>query len=155
MDLTPWAPAIAVGGVVLGIAVTSVTEAMRRRQTSALSIAEQKAALRNDRREAIFAFIDATQRVFQIAASRQRGERFEPDDTTREAEHDLYFRQNCIDVLCSDELRSAADMYASKMFWILMEPFPEEANLYDHAHDEEKKFFILARKELYAPNVSD
>jgi predicted transcriptional regulator len=65
--LTPWSPAIAFGGVALGVVVTFIGQALTRRQTSALSIAEQKAALRNDRREAIYHFIAAAQRVYAMA----------------------------------------------------------------------------------------
>jgi hypothetical protein len=68
MDLTPWAPAIAVSGVLVGAMLTFVTQWLTRRQASELSIAQQKASLRNDRREAIYNFISTAEHVHQIVA---------------------------------------------------------------------------------------
>jgi hypothetical protein len=165
-DLTPWAPAIAVGGVLVGIVVTFITGWLTRRQTSALSIAEQKAALRNDRREAIYTFIQAAERVRATAQTPTedistitssvtlvRSYEREVRERRAEAEAELLFRQKCIDVVCRPDLRSAAGEYATQLILFLTGGARSlDRNEYVAADDA---FFDLARKELYAPKVSD
>jgi hypothetical protein len=106
---------------VLGVVVTFIGQALTRRQTSALSIAEQKAALRNDRREAIFAFIDIARTVYVIAQQREeKGAPFDIDDKVRAMDHQLWFSAQCIDVLCTDEFRTATEEYTSTLYGHLL-----------------------------------
>jgi hypothetical protein len=173
VDLTPWAPAIAVGGVVLGIFVNSVTGSLTRRQNSALSVAEQKAALRNDRREAIYNFIQAVEKARAVTAQFPAfGPKGEPKgilDDLHALSAEMWARRGCLEVICRPALSAAATEYAQKVealammtiaeglmsddyeFKVSTKPDPE-MELHNAA---EKKFFSEARKELYAPNITD
>jgi hypothetical protein len=132
--------------VVLGVVVTFIGQALTRRQTSALSIAEQKAALRNDRREAIFAFIDIARTVYVIAQQREeKGAPFDIDDKVRAMDHQLWFSAQCIDVLCTDEFRTATEEYTSTLYGHLLNTNFNTGELSDYELDEETKWYELAR----------
>ena len=153
--MTAWAPVTALCGVVVGSIVTFVGQSLTRRQTSALSIAQQKAALRTDRSDAIHGLLEVAATIYEIAEVRGHGDKVEIDDRIRATQQQLEFKRRCIDLICTAELRSAADEYAAKLFWLLVEGPAKGDKLYDYAEPEEKNFYEVARKELYAPKVSD
>lgn len=155
MDLTPWAPAIALGGVALGSVVTFVGQSLTRRQASALSIEEQKAALRNDRRDAIYQFIKAAESVDTLASTQNPEERPNLTDLKTDVETELWYRQRCIDVVCRREVRVAAQHYTVALLDILWGGIPAGVKLREHVARHEDAFLDLARTELYAPKISD
>jgi hypothetical protein len=140
---------------VVGSIVAFIGQSLTRRQTSALSIAQQKAALRADRRDAIHGLLEVAATIYEIADNRHDGDKVEADDRIRATQQQLEFRRKCIDLICRPELRSAADEYASKLLSLLVEGVPKGDNLYEYADPEEKNFYNVARQELYAPKVSD
>jgi hypothetical protein len=153
--VTALAPVSALCGVVVGSIVTFVGQSLTRRQTSALSIAQQKADLRRDRRDAIHRLLEVAATIYEIAETRNEGDKVEIDHRIRAAQQQLEFRRRCIDLICRPELSSATDEYTTKLSSILVEGVPREANLYEYAEPEEKNFYDVAREELYAPKVSD
>lgn len=156
MNLTPWAPAIALAGVVLGVVVTFIGQILTRRQASILSVDNQKAALRSDRREAIYRFLEAAAPVYELVSVKAEYSDLEFRDKMDKAQADLWFRQRCIDVVCRPELRKAASRYAKTLEQVLFRGLPTEGLILgDYIADFERDFFDLARKELYAPKVSD
>jgi hypothetical protein len=155
VDVTAWAPATALCGVVVGSIVTFVGQSLSRRQTSSLSIAEQKAGLRKDRREAIYNFLQAAQTAYAVATTESSIEQGLITSKKTSVEAELLFRQKCIDVLCRPELRAAASQYAGAINNILWGYKPEGVKISQYIADIENAFFDIARKELYAPKVSD
>ena len=139
----------------MGSIVAFIGQSLTRRQTSALSIAQQKAALRADRRDAIHGLLEVAATIYEIADNRHDGDKVEADDRIRATQQQLEFRRKCIDLICRPELRSAADEYTAKLFWLLLEGPGKGGNLYEYADPEEKNFYEAARKELYAAKVSD
>jgi len=135
--------------------VAFIGQSLTRRQTSALSIAQQKAALRADRRDAIHGLLEVAATIYEIADNRHDGDKVEADDRIRATQQQLEFRRRSIDLICRPELRSAADEYTAKLFWLLVEGPEKGGNLNEYADPEEKNFYEAARKELYAPKVSD
>ena len=105
----------------MGSIVTFVSQFLTRRQTSALSIAQQKAALRRDRRDAIHGLLEVAATIYEIAEARDEGAKVEIDQRIRATQQQLEFKRRCIYMICRPELRSAADEYASKLFWLLVE----------------------------------
>jgi len=57
---------------VVGSIVAFIGQSLTRRQTSALSIAQQKADLRKDRRDAINEFLEAAERVYALATTQRK-----------------------------------------------------------------------------------
>jgi hypothetical protein len=153
--VTALAPVTALCGVVVGSIVTFIGQFLTRRQTSALSVAQQKADLRRDRRDAIHGLLEVAATIYEIAEARDEGAKVEIDERIRATQQQLEFKRRCIDMICRPELRSAADEYASKLFWLLVEGPEKGGNLYEYADPEEKNFYEAARQELYAPKVSD
>ena len=149
------APITALCGVVVGSIVTFVGQFLTRRQMSAVSIAQQKAALRADRSDAIHGLLEVAATIYEIADNRNEGDKVEIDDRIRATQQRLEFRRRSIDLICRPELRSAADEYAAKLSWLLVEGEEKGGNLYEQADPEEKNFYAVARQELYAPKVSD
>ena len=149
------APIAALCGVVVGSIVTFVGQFLTRRQMSAVSIAQQKAALRADRSDAIHGLLEVAATIYEIADNRNEGDKVEIDDRIRATQQRLEFRRRSIDLICRPELRSAADEYTAKLFWLLVEGPEKGGNLNEYADPEEKNFYEAARKELYAPKVSD
>ena len=135
--------------------MTFVGQWLTRRQTSALSIAQQKAALRTDRSDAIHGLLEVAATIYEIAEVRGHGDKVEIDDRIRATQQQLEFKRRCIDLICTVELRSAADEYAAKLSWLLVEGPAKGGKLYEYADPEEKNFYDVARQELYAPKVSD
>jgi hypothetical protein len=140
---------------VVGSIVTFVGQSLTRRQTSALSVAQQKADLRRDRREGIYAFLEAAQRVYALSTTQAKEDRQLATDKTIGAEAELLFRQKCMDVVCGPELRSAATEYARVLIDTLSGFHPEGMKIEEYIANAEYAFFDLARQELYAPKVSD
>jgi hypothetical protein len=115
----------------------------------------RKPALRADRGDAIHGLLEVASIIYEIADNRHGGDKVEIDDRIGATQQQLEFRRRCIDLICRPELCSAADEYASKLSWLLVEGFPKGGNLYEYADPEEKNFYDVARQELYAPKVSD
>jgi len=155
MDVNSWAPLPALCGVVVGSVVTFVGQFLTRRQTSSLSIAQQRAELRKDRREAIYQFLQAAQRVHAIATSDPDTEEALKTSGKIAAEADLLYRQKCVDVVCRPELRTAANQYANALNGILWSGKIESKKAFENIAQAEQTFFELARTELYARKVSD
>jgi hypothetical protein len=151
--VTALAPVTALCGVVVGSIVTFIGQFLTRRQTSALSIAQQKADLRRDRRDAIHGLLEVAATIYEIAEARDEGAKI--DERIRATQQQLEFKRRCVDMICRPELRSAADEYASKLFWLLVEGPEKGGNLNEYADPGEKNFYGAARQELYAPKVSD
>ena len=149
------APITALCGVVVGSIVTFVGQWLTRRQTSALSIAQQKAALRADRSDAIHGLLEVAATIYEIAEARGHADKVEIGDRIRATQQQLEFKRRCIGLICTAELRSAADEYAAKLSWLLVEGPAKGGKLYEYADPEEKNFYDVARQELYAPKVSD
>ena len=110
------APIAALCGVVVGSIVTFVGQFLTRRQMSAVSIAQQKAALRADRSDAIHRLLEVAATIYEIADNRNEGDKVEIDDRIRATQQRLEFRRRSIDLIYRPELRSAADEYAAKLF---------------------------------------
>lgn len=117
MDLTPLGPAFTVTGVVVGAVLVFVTQWMSRRQTNALAIAEQRAALRTDRHTAINDFIEVVQRI-RVLESRfpivgKIGNPREIAEETQKLLAEMWFRRGCLEVVCRPTLYEAALEYAN------------------------------------------
>jgi hypothetical protein len=153
--VSAFAPVTALCGVVVGSIVTFIGQFLTRRQTSALSVAQQKADLRRDRRDAIHDLLEVAATIYEIAEARAKGDQVAIDQRIRATQQQLEFKRRCIGMICRPELRSAADAYASKLSRLLAVGPERGGDLYEYANPEEKIFYEAARQELYAPKVSD
>lgn len=156
MDLTPWAPLIALGGVALGSAVTFIGQWLTRRQTSELSIAGQKAALRDDRREAIYSFLQAVQGCHDVIMREERNKdrSFSGDIDLHErarAIGELWFRLACIKMMCRQDLVLAANACAET----LSKAIGSDGEALSRVDRIEAELTIAARLELYSAEVFD
>lgn len=173
VDIPFWAPVIALSGVVLGAAVTAAGQWSTRRQNSVLSIENQKATLRTDRREAIYSFIQAVEKARAVTAQfptfGPKGEPKEILDRLHTVSAEMWAKRGCLEVICRPALSDAATEYAQKVEALAMMTIAEGLMSDDYdiniktepdpqieAHNlAEKRFFDEARKELYAPKVTD
>lgn len=173
IDIPFWAPVIALAGVALGAGMTAASQWSNRRQNSALSIENQKADLRADRREAIYNFVQAVEKARAITAQFPAfGPKGEPKgilDELHAVSAEMWARRGCLEVICRPALSAAATEYAQKVEALAMMTIAEGLMSEDYdinistepdpemeAHNlAEKRFFDEARKELYAPNITD
>jgi len=153
VDITSWSPIVGLGGVALGAVGTWITQWLTRRQTSALSIAAQKAALREDRRKAIDNFLESVQVVDEIADAKYHGAHLDVGEGRR-AVHDMWFRQKCLDVVASKELCSVTLIFAERMASAVWDGCPPAyKTIFAYMTEERDKFLRAAKAELYNANI--
>lgn len=143
----------ALAGAAIGSAVTLYTQSSSRRHTDKLALEAKKSALRDDRRDAVYAFIEAGQEVDRhIDAQDQTGHR--DDDAARAAMHRMWYRLNCMKVLGNQPLFEAADRLTWRMHCALWEGTPPEyPNVYAFMSEERDKFIAVATQELDLPEL--
>lgn len=139
---------IPLGGAAVGVVGTLVVQWLSRRQTSALSLAARKSALRDDRRDAIYAVLEAVQEVDRHVDSRTQGRDYDPD-LARVALHHLYYRQKCLNIIASDALSEAVDGFTHQMHVAVHDP-PTDRNIYEFMKEKRQLFMKIARQELYS-----
>lgn len=176
MDLILWGPLIGVGGALVGVLLTNFNQWAVRRQNSALSIESQKADLRTDRREAIYEFIRAVEKARALA---DRLPKFGPKGDANEVlgelhtvSAEMWARRGFLEVTCRPALVAAATSYAQEVEGFAMMTIAEGLMSEDYdvsqlnlaavpdaklvaVRDTERIFFNEARKELYAPKITD
>jgi hypothetical protein len=157
VDLTSWTPLITVagtlGGTAFGSAFTLFANRQTRRQTEKLALEAKQSALRDDRRDAIYAFIEAAQEVDRHVDAMTQNEHRE-DEPARAAMHQLWYRYNCIKVLASERLGQAAQDFTWRLHCALWLPLPSEyEDVYVYMTEERNNFMEVAARELYTPDT--
>jgi hypothetical protein len=158
VNLTPWAPAIALGGVVIGY----VGQTLTRRLTSKLSYAERKITLRNDRRDVIFAFLDEIQKTEQmidvddndIRHDVPQAERRITEDKRLTRLHRMWFEQKRVQVVGDDALKWASRSYTITMRdLIFREGIAKGDSIWEYMDDDKEAFLKIAQIELYSSDL--
>jgi len=180
VDLNPYIPLAGGGGAVVGAAVggvvTWLNQAKTRRQADELAaesrrhaeelafatrqhadnlaVDAKRAALRDNRRDAIYAFIEAAQAVDRHVDAREKTSAWD-DEAARVAMHQMWYRLLCVRVVGSPELIGAADRFAWRMNDALWHGKPADypTNVYDYMSDERDKFIAAATNELYSREI--
>lgn len=138
-------------GVVLGSLGTFIGQWLTRRQNSVLSVEQQRANLRADRREAIHGFIKS-------AATAKSYRENAPSESRHYEEviADLWFHASCIQLVCSSNLSDAAGHYMQLLIVAVcdrlgVDDYETVSESETKIGEGESRFFELAREELYAP----
>lgn len=160
-----WTVGASVLTFVLGAVLTYVIHASTQHQAFALSVAGRKIALRDDRREVIYAFIDEMQEIEKMLDQEYRDLQAgrpssvtEADKLTRQ--HRMWFQQKRIEVVGSKELIERARHYALTMERLIFRDPPPEVlkpgyRIWQNPdrRDANKAFLQQARNELYSPEI--
>ncbi|ART72002.1 hypothetical protein BTO20_28715 [Mycobacterium dioxanotrophicus] len=160
-----WTVGASVVTFVLGAVLTYVIHASTQHQAFALSVAGRKIALRDDRREVIYAFIDEMQEIEKMLDREYRDLQAgrpssitEADRLTRQ--HRMWFQQKRIEVVGSNGLIEKARNYALTMERLIFRDPPPEVlkagyRIWMNAdrRDANKAFLQQARNELYSPEI--
>ncbi|MGY0231339.1 hypothetical protein [Longispora urticae] len=140
-------------GVALGSAGTLVGQFLATRETKKQARANAAAALRAERKEAILAFLDIVQRVERVAERRyQNDNRFvegSPDLT-----HEMWYRQKCIDIVGSRELRGPAYELADRLMKATYGKMPKGVEVWPYIGEKRDPFLKAARTELGVSNLA-
>lgn len=154
VELAFWTPLLtALAGGVLGAAVTVYAKKLGLRHTDKLALEERRAALWEDRRDAIYAFLEATQAVDKLVETQEKtGHR--DDDEVRAKMHAVWYRVNCLNIVGSQRLKDAKQDFAWRMHEAVWRGHPPEyRDVYAYMQEERDKFITVARDELYSPDV--
>ncbi|ORA33686.1 hypothetical protein [Mycobacterium aquaticum] len=159
-----WTVGASVLTFVLGAILTYVIHASTQHQAFALSVAGRKIALRDDRREVIYAFIDEMQEIEKMLDQEYRNLQAgrpssvtEADKLTRQ--HRMWFQQKRIEVVGSAGLIEKSRHYALTMDDLIFHPPPDVLKpgyrIWKNTdrRDANKAFLQQARNELYSPEI--
>jgi hypothetical protein len=159
-----WTVGASVLTFVLGAVLTYVIHASTQHQAFALSVAGRKIALRDDRREVIYAFIDAMQEIEEMLDQEYRDLQAGQPSSVTEADkltrqHRMWFQQKRIEVVGSKGLIDTARHYALTMDRLIFHAPPDVLKpgyrIWKNAdrRDANKAFLQQARNELYSPEI--
>ncbi|MET9486714.1 hypothetical protein [Nocardia sp. NPDC006630] len=140
-------------GVAIGTVGTLTAQFMAMHTNSALSRASHRLTLRADRRDAIYAFLDAAQVADEVADLKHLGKGFD-ENQAREAMHQTWFRYKCIEVIGSAELRSRALAYTFRMNESVWGDLPTGQTVWTFMKEHREPFLEAARVELDASDLS-
>ena len=107
------------------------------------------AALRAEYKTAIEAFLEAAQSVEQ-AAERRYQEGSLPNDVGSRT-HQMWYRQKCIELVCSTALNEKTKDYAFRMSHACYRELPDKIDIWEYLGQCRDPFLAAARHELGIP----
>jgi hypothetical protein len=133
-------------GVAIGAAGALLSQYFSNRLATQQSRVARSAAIREERKGLILAFLETAQTVEQAAEHLyQNGSR--PDDTVSRT-HRMWFRQKCIELACSAELNDRAIDYSWRMHEACYKDLPKGMPVWDYIAEKRNPFLAAARTEL-------
>lgn len=132
-------------GVVLGTVGALTGQLLATRGESRRHADQQAAAVRAERKETIAGFLDATQRVEQVIDRRIR-DGLPPSASSDDLLSALWLAKKMLELICSNELASAAHRYTSNLDTLDRSPELSEASADQRRYRGE--FMEAARREL-------
>lgn len=144
MTSTVVVPLVSVGvGAFVALLSTYLTNRVAKKSRGA--------ALRAERKEAIVAFLDVAQGVEQAAEQRYLyGEL--PDDAASRI-HQMWFRQKCIQLVCTSGTNNKAIDFGNKMKYGCYGDLPDTVTAWDFVEGDRNEFLATARQELGIPGL--
>jgi K+-sensing histidine kinase KdpD len=119
--------------------------------TNRVAKKSRAAALRAERKEAIVAFLDVAQSVEQAAEQRYLNKDL-PDDTTSRT-HQMWFRQKCIELVCTSAMNEKTIEYADQMSDGCYKEPPPNVKIWNFLEEKRLPFLATARQELGIPDL--
>ncbi|MBE1564967.1 hypothetical protein [Nonomuraea africana] len=142
-----WASALLpLGGVILGFACTLIGQFMVTRETKRQALAKAAAARREERKQAIMAFMDVCQEVGTIAQARHIGGGV-PEDVQAKTDL-LWVRQRFIDIVGSPSLRRATHELAERLTTAMYRGTPSGVSVREFLREDSDRVIQAAREEL-------
>lgn len=137
-------------GVILGAAGALLGTYLSARVTKQQANDARAAALRAERKIAIEAFLEVAQHVEQAAEQRyQKGKA--PQDVGSRT-HQMWFRQKCIELVCSSALNQAAIDYSYRLNNLCYKQLPAGTDIWTLFKPYRNTFLEVARRELGIPS---
>lgn len=151
VDWLSIAPLITAGGVLigafLGAAGTLLTQRFVVRRNWEMAKVEHRLKVRDDRRDAVFEFLKAVQGANDVAESRfLTGNR--DDGAARAAMRNVWFTQQCLDVVSSRALRPQTLRLAIRVNEAVWHPLPDDMTMWDYITEVRNPFLEAAKVEL-------
>jgi hypothetical protein len=136
-------------GVALGAIGALLGTYLSTRVTKQQAEDAKAAARRAEYKAAIEAFLEAAESV-QQAAERRYQEGHLPQDVGSRT-HQMWFRQRCIELVCSAALKEKALDYARRMEHACYRKLPPNVDVWDFIRERRDPFLATARRELGIP----
>jgi hypothetical protein len=133
-------------GVVLGAAGALLGTYLSTRVTKQQAQDARVAAIRAERKAEIEAFLEVAQSVEQAAELRYQEGGLPPDVNFRT--HQMWFRQKCIELICSADLNQRTVEYAFRMHHACYREMPKNIDVWDFIRELRDPFLAAARHEL-------
>jgi hypothetical protein len=133
-------------GVMLGTGGILVGQYLTTRSTREKDIADRRAALRAERKDAIIEFLLSTRRAERTAALfKESGRR--PADSEAISD-EMWHMQKCLTLVAAQQLRDASQLYADRLNQALWHGIPEDASVWEYIDKQRHQFMQAARAEL-------
>jgi len=136
-------------GVVLGAAGALLGTYLSTRVTKQQADNAKAAAVRAEYKAAITAFLEIAESVEQAAGRRYQEGNLPQDVSSRT--HQMWFRQKCIELVCSASLNGKTVDYAWRMHHACYRELPSNVDVWDFLRDHRNAFLAAAREELGIP----
>jgi hypothetical protein len=135
--------------VVLGAAGALLGTYLSTRVTAQQAKDAKAASVRAEYKAAIEAFLEAAETVEQAAGRRYQEGRLPQDVGSRT--HQMWFRQKCIELVCSRALNDKTMDYASRMHHACYGELPTDKDVWAFMQERREPFLAAARQELRIP----
>jgi hypothetical protein len=133
-------------GVAVGAAGVLSAQYLSTRVTKQQAEATRQAAIRAERKSAILAFLEATQRVERAAEERYMTGKL-PGDFPAHV-HDMWFQNKCIKLVNKPELIEKCHDYAWFLYKTIYRELPEGIDIWQFIEQHFDPFMAAARVEL-------
>lgn len=146
---------IAVTSGLLGSVGAVSGQYLLSRTNQSISRREQQTALLDYRRDAIYAFLEATQELGRQIDARAQGKPWD-EDAARSATHQILYRLSCVKLVCTERVANAADDLNLRMHAAAWKKLPDSFNgdIYDYMTELRDPFIAAAAKELYSREIA-
>jgi hypothetical protein len=139
---------VALGGVI-GLLITYLSNRVTRQQANDA----KEAALRAEYKAAIMAFLEVAQSVEQAAEDRSRSQEGSLPTDVGSRTHQMWYRQKCIELVCSAALNEKTKDYASRMNDACYRDLPANIDILTYLKQCRNPFLAAARHELGIPPI--
>ncbi|SRR5712691_6832855 len=136
-------------GVVVGAAGALLGQGLANRVGIRQASAARAAVIRSDRRNAITAFLEAAQAAEEAAYREDAAMRVGSDSRM----HNVWFRQKCLELVCTSPVRSGAWDYAQRLGDAIYDEVPEGTDVFRYLSERREPFLAVARTELGIADV--
>jgi hypothetical protein len=133
-------------GVVLGATGALLGTYLSTRVTKQQAKDARIAAIRAEYKAQIEAFLEIAQSVEQAAGRRYQEGSLPKDVSSRT--HQMWFRQKCIELVCSEPFKDKTVEYAWRLHHACYRELPDGIDVWDFLRERRDPFLATAREEL-------